>query len=286
MPRPAVGPWLASLSVRTEDRDAAGIPAARTITGVLDHAFEVMRLHAGVVLTVSVVAVLPLSIMMLVLQIQTIGLDGVGDPLAGFDEDGGSNVTLTVAAVLVSSLQVTLMAGALTPLVADDVGPDVSASHLAGRLLRRLPSVLAAWVVVKLMQVVGLLGLMVGAAFVMVFTSLTTPAIMAGSPNPFRAIGTSFRLVSKAFGRAIGTISLMIVVDTAIRLSFVSVPAVITAWTRWTVGEVAAATFAVVADLVSAAFVGAATAPLFVDLRVRADHFDLERRFERAGVPW
>ena len=286
MPRFRVGPWLASPSVRTQNRDASAIPPARTISGVLDHAFEVMRLHAGVVLAISVAAVLPLSIVMLVLQIQIVGLDGVGDPLAGFDEDGGSDFTLTLVALLISSLQVTLMAGALSPLVAGDVGPDASAGLLAGKLLRRLPSVLAAWFIVKLMQVVGLVGLVVGAAFVMVFASLTTPALMTGSANPFRAIATSFRLVSKSFGRAVGVITLMIVVDTVIRLSFVSVPAIITAWTSWTLGEVAVATFAVVADLVSAAFVGAATATLFVDLRVRVDHYDLERRFERAGVPW
>lgn len=261
------------------------LPAQRTMVGILDHAFDVMRSRRGPIALVAIAVVLPLSAVMLVLQIQSVGLDAVGDPFGGFDDGGRLDTTLAVTAVLVSSLQVTLMAGALTPLV-ERPGQAVTASELAGRLLRRLPSILAGWVLVKLLQLAGAFGLIVGAFFVMIFCSLVTPIIAAETANPVRAIGRSFRLVSKGFGRTIGVVVLMVVVDSMVRLSFIAVPTVVATWTTWSLGPTLVAVVSVVTELISASFVALATATLYVDLRVRVDQLHLQRRFEAAGVAW
>ena len=245
-----------------------------------------MRLHLGTVALLAIAVVLPLSVVMLVLQIQSVGLDGIGDPLAGFDEDAGTDITLTVVGFLVGSLQVTLMAGAVAPLVTGSAGSEPSASLLAGRLLRRLPAVLAGWILVKFVEVIGLFGVGIGAAVVMVFSVLTTPVIVTLCANPFRALGLSFRLVGRAFGRTVGVVALMVVVDNLIRLSFIAVPAVLTAWSGWSAGALMVAVLSVVADLLSASFVALATVTHFQDLRVRVDDHDLERRFESIGVDW
>ncbi|MDG2112087.1 MAG: hypothetical protein P8N02_05680 [Actinomycetota bacterium] len=272
--------------MRDAESVTSEVPVRRTITGILDHGFELMRQHRTTVVLLAVAVVLPLSVVGLVLQIQFIGLDGLGDPFGGFDDDAGTNTTMAATSILLSSLQVTLMAGAVTPLVTGTAGPDPGAAQLAGQLLRRLPAVLVGWVLVKALQAVGALGFLIGAAFMMVFCSLVTPVIMTLTANPFRAIGTSFRLVSKGFGRSIAVIVLMVVVDNSIRLSFVTVPGLVAAWTGWTLGSVAVAVLSVAGDLLSASFVALATASLFVDLRVRIDNVDLQRRFEAAGVSW
>ena len=280
------GSYVACLGVRDAVGVRSGVPVRRTITGILDHAFELMRHHRTTVTLLAVAVLLPLSVVMLVLQIQLVGLDGAGDPLGGFDDDAGTNMTLVVTSILLSSLQVTLMAGAVTPLVTGDAGVDPRAALLAGRLLRRLPAVLAGWVLVKALEVVGAVGLLVGSAFMMVFCSLVTPVIVTMTANPIRAVGTSFRLVGKGFGRTVAVVVLMVVVDNSVRLSFVTVPGLVAGWTGWTLGSVAVGVLTVVGDLLSASFVALATAALFVDLRVRIDHLDLQRRFESAGVPW
>ena len=252
---------------------------------ILDHALATMRARASTVALLAVAIVLPLSVVVQVLQIQSVGLDSVGDPLSGFDGDGNVDTLLLVTAVLVSSLQVTLMAGALAPMVVDG-DRDAAAAELAGRLLRRMPAVLLGWVLVKGLEALGLLGIIVGALVRMFFCVLVTPIIVCEKANPFRAIGRSFHLVGRQFGRVVGVVTLMVVVDSAPRLSIIGLPAVITAWTSWSVGPTVVAVLTVGSDMFSASFVGLATAALYLDVRVRAEHLDLQRRFEQHGVTW
>ena len=252
---------------------------------ILDQALETMRARASTIMLLAVAIVLPLSVVVQVLQIQSVGLDSVGDPLSGIDGEGNIDSLLLVTAVLMSSLQVTLMAGALAPLVVEgDTG--ATAAELAGGLLRRMPAVLLGWMLVKGLEALGLLGLIVGALFMMFFCVLVTPVIVCERVNPFRAIGRSFHLVGRQFGRVVGVVTLTVVVDSALRLSIIGLPAVITAWTSWAVGPTVVAVLTVASDMFSASFVGLATAVLYLDVRVRSEHLDLQRRFEQHGVSW
>ncbi len=264
------------------------VPSAVTIPGVLDAAFDLTRRNSRVVAVLAVVIVLPLSVAFMVLEIRTLGLDATGDLFGGLGEEQGSpvEVWLPIAAILVGSLEVTLMAAALTPVALGTLDVVRPVGSSLGGVLRRLPAVLAGWLLVKLVEMAGLLGMVIGAAVLMVFCSLVTPILVTTTTNPFRALGESFRLVSGNFGRAVGVVSLMVVVDVSLQLSFVAVPSIVTSWTGWTLGAVAVAAIAVCSDLLSATFVGLATAVLYVDLRVRSDHLDLQRRFAALGVDW
>ena len=89
--------------MRTAGATTRETPELRTIPGVLDRGFELMRQHAATVATLAVIIVLPLSVVVLFLQIQFAGLDQVGDRFVGLDDSGGASPGLIITALAMSS---------------------------------------------------------------------------------------------------------------------------------------------------------------------------------------
>lgn len=107
----------------------------------------------------------------------------------------------------------TLVAAALTPLVVGRFrGERCSAVELLTALLRRLPAVAVAWVLVKVMEVLGLVGVLVGSVAMMLFCTMVIPILINEKVGPFRAVGRSFRATAGQFGRVIAVAVLMLVV--------------------------------------------------------------------------
>lgn len=252
---------------------------------MLDHGIEVLTTRSQLVVPVVAVLVLPLAALRMASRIWVTGTSTMREAL-DLGMTGEGQVEAAVADVLLSSMSATLVAVALTPVVLGLGPPERGVSWLLARVVRRLPALVAAWIMVKVLQAVGLLAFVVGAGPVMVFTSLVAPAIGHRSMNPFAAIRRSVRLVARNFWRAVAVVTLMVVVDGTVRLALLVVPLSIVGLTGWWPSPIVEATAGVLVDLVSAGFVGLATASLYCDLSIRSDDLDLEERFRAAGLAW
>lgn len=278
-------PTLTSLTTVVHDGSEQTGLRLRTIPGVLDNGFDVPKSRPDIALPVVVVLVLPLAAARLASRMWMTGSATEGSVLE-FGSEQPNLVEAAVVDAMLSSFSATLVAAALTPLLLGCLPAGRGATWLLRRLLRRSPALVAGWILVKAMQAIGLIFFVVGSVAVMVFTSLVAPSIGDRTVNPIRAIGRSFRLVGKNFGRAVAVIVLMVIVDGGLRFALLVVPVSVVSLTGWWPGPAVLAAAQVLVDLVSAGFVGIATASLYIDLSMRSEQRDLEERFRRVGLEW
>jgi hypothetical protein len=264
----------------------------RTMPGVLDDGFSLFKSEPRVVVTVTAVLALPLTLLAIGLQRQYLGDDALAGIVNAFNQEPArvdgrrvSDNTVTALRILVialSSLKVTLVAAALGPMVlARHRGFSLSAGELLLRVVKKLPFVLIAWVSVKVLELVGLIGMGLGAIAAMVFCSLTIPAMVIGELGPFAAIKTSFVAVGRGFGRVIGTLARLLIVELLVGLALTSLPSALSSWLGFTGGVWLVAVSTVMADLLLVPFVAASTTALYLDLLVRQSGLDLDLQLEQ-----
>ncbi|MGY9073421.1 MAG: hypothetical protein ACKVHU_10815 [Acidimicrobiales bacterium] len=267
----------------------------RTMPGVLDAGFALSKDETRTVLVVTSVLALPLTLLSVFLQRQYFGDDALGGVVNAFTQepirvDGrrvsdNTIVFVQIAVILASSLRVTLVAAALGPMMlARHRGISMTPGQLLSGVARRLPVVLVGWTMVKLIEGVGILGFVIGGLFAMVFCSMTVPAMVIGELGPFAAIKQSFATVGRGFGRVIGTLSLLLIVEGLVQLALTSLPSILASWLGFTGGIWVVVGCIVMADLILVPFVAASTTALYLDLLVRQAGLDLDLRFERLGV--
>lgn len=263
----------------------------RTIPGVLDGAFAFMRAEAPTVLRVTAVLAVPMSLLAVYLQRRLLGDDTLGDLLAaaGNETNGpseGQAWSTQITLWTLSSIQVTLVAAALTPLVVGRFqGERRSAAELLSALLRRLPAVAVAWVLVNVMEVLGLVGVLVGSVAMMLFCTMVIPILINEKVGPFRAIGRSFRATAGQFGRVIAVAVLMLVVVVLVDTALTSLPGLLAQWLGSGGGIIVLALTTVAADLLLVPFTALATILLYLDVRVRTNGLDLDHMLDAAGAP-
>lgn len=256
-----------------------------TIPDVLDGAFAILKLRPRDVVTLAVAFVVPIEVVSALLLRDVLG-EG---PLAAFgDTDGStaaegagafSGLDVTVVSYVISAASLTLLAGALAHLVARWYdGEDVTAAEAAVVALRRSPALLVAFLVVHLMELVGVLGFVVGAYVVMALLHVVAPVVVAEGVGPFRAIGRSIRLTTSRFGASLAVPGLVGVIGALVAFGVQLVPEAVTVvapeqwdWLVRAVGQLAA-------QLVVAPFTAGAAVLYHLDLRIRTEGHDLEQR--------
>lgn len=256
-----------------------------TIPDLLDGAFAILKLRPRDVLTLGVLFVVPIEV------ISTILLRDVLDEgaLSAFGDAGGSaavddsgaftGLDATLVSVAISAVSLALIAGALSHLVARWYdGDDVSPAQAAAVALRRSPALLVALVVVHLLEIVGLLGIGIGAYVVMALMHVVSPVVVVERLGPFRAVGRSMRLTTTRFGTSLVVPGLVGVIGALVGFGFQLVPELVTAvvpgdwdWMVRGVGQT-------LSQLVIVPFTAGVAVLYHLDLRIRAEGLDIERR--------
>jgi hypothetical protein len=160
----------------------------------------------------------------------------------------------------------------------------VSTGTAVRSALHRAPALLAAWVIVHLAEAVGLIGLVVGAVFVMPLFLVTSPAIAVERTGPFAGVKRSYQLTRTRYGFVLGAGLLIAVVDAILTVALSGASVVFTVFS-W--GWIADAAFRAASSLVTVPFVAAAATLVYLDLRIRSEGLDLElgiaEHFDSAG---
>lgn len=247
-----------------------------TIADLLDGAFAIVKRRPRDVFVLAVVFVVPVEVLSAVLlrEVMTgdvLGDSGEADPFTGLD--------VTLASFAIGAISLALLAGALAHLVrAWYDGEHLAPGPVILHTLRRSPALLVGVVVVHVLELVGLLGFLVGAYFVMVLLQVVSPVIVAEDVGPFRAVSRSMRLTSSRFGVSMAVPALVGLIGALVGFGFQVLPelaaTVVSDDWEWLVR----ATGQMLAQLVVVPFTAGVAVLYHLDLRIRSEGFDIERR--------
>lgn len=299
-PDAAVAQPRAATATAPDDRAAGPAPRRRsdrpplpppplplrpmTIPDLLDGAFAIVKRRPRDVFVLAVAFVVPVEVLSAILLRDVVDADvfgGLSDPgsTAGTEEDPFAGLGATMVTIGFGAVSLALLAGALAYMVQTWYeGEDVPAGALLLHTLKRSPALLVGVVVVHVLELIGLLGLIIGAYFVMVFLHVVSPAIAVEGIGPFRAIARSMRLTSSRFGASVSVPALVGLIGALVGFGFQLLPELATLvvpddWT-WLVR----ATGQTLAQLVVVPFTAGVAVLYHLDLRIRSEGFDIERR--------
>jgi hypothetical protein len=256
-----------------------------TIPDLLDGAFAIVKRRPRDVFILAVAFVVPVEVLSAVLLRDVVGTDlfgGITDPSASSADgtaDPFDGLDATLVTIGFGAISLALLAGALAHMVRTWYeGEDVPAGALLLHTLRRSPALLVGVVVVHALEAIGLLGLVIGAYFVMAFLHVVSPAIVAEDIGPFRAIGRSMRLTSGRLGASLTVPALVGLIGALVGFGFQILPELATllvpddwVWLVRAVGQT-------LAQLVVVPFTAGVAVLYHLDLRIRSEAFDIERR--------
>ncbi len=254
-----------------------------TLSDILDGAFKLFKAEARSIVLVTAAFVVPVQIVAAYLQRDYLGGTGLlslfSDPSTAEDALNSSSTPGWAALVALAATILVL------PFVAGAVSRIVSAAYLgermtAGQALRavraRWWAFIVAWILVHLLEGVGLVlcvfpGLVVMALFVPV-----APAIAVEGLGPIRAMKRSFRLVRPRLFPVLGVALLSGLLASAVgsALSVIPETLALVVGLRW--GWVLLAAGGVLSGLVGTPLVAIIATLVYYDARIRQEGLDLQ----------
>ena len=281
----------------------------RPVLGPLDAAAATLQRNAREVLLGPALLLVPVAALNLIVS------NLVYDDFASFDDAAvslpefvggvesasGVETLLAYIGVLTGSLAVALVGGYTTVLVLRQAnGLAVTIGACLRGLARRLPALLLAWVVGHAWIVLGAVGLvqLSGAdmapflllvvplaLFLVTFTALVSPVIVAERAGFVRGLRRSIRLVRLRFGAVFGFVLLSILLGGGLRAMITWTPQLLEdagmitfAGSTWLAEGVAGQ----LAPLVVAPWIALATSKLYLQVRMDAEGMDLMVEGDRA----
>ena len=229
----------------------------RSVTEIVDAAFQILRAHYGQFVMCSALAYLPWLVLELLV---------LGDPEQWVGTSwwvaaiGGIGVWLTFA--LMSAVIITCASNAY-------LGERVDVAAAVRRALPRLPRVLLAAVVRYFLLFVGLLALIVGSLYVVARLFALTPAIILEDANVAQAFARTTVLSSGRKRHILNTLGLVAIIYWVIALG-VSLVASISS--SFVVQAVAGAFYTILAYPV----IAITETLLYYDARIQSEGLDIE----------
>lgn len=265
---------------------------------LLDSAFRLLRAKLGTVLLIAASFLVPLELLSVVLdrvlvtsRVQHLqdlvnGSPGNGPPPDAFSRAvGGVGVGVALAALPFLLAMVLTGAAVSKAVAADYLGQDPSAGAALRATGRRLPALFGSFIMVHLLEGIGVLFCFLPALVPMAFFLCTTPAIMIEDLGAFKGMARSASLVQSRFWQVlgIGLLSGLIaaVVSTVLRWPFELVADV----TKQTWGAIPAALSTFVTELVMMPFTAIVATLVYLDARVRLEGLDLQLMRQRGQGP-
>jgi hypothetical protein len=272
-----------------DERDTGDVPHIRlqpmTVADILDGAFGIIKARPARLLGIAALFVVPVHLLAAYLQRDAFGDAGMWDALTSNDpaviaeaeSTSGAQVAGSVLALVVPALALVCVAAAIAKLVGGwTVGHDAKAGELLRAVGRRWWALLASYVLVHLAEGVGLVGIYVGAAFVMAVFVVTAPVIGAEDVGPIAAMGRSARLTGRRYWPVLGTSLLIGLVSFLLTQALGGLPQALAVWVGLDVAWPLLAAGNIVGAVLTTPFVAAATVLLYLDLRVRNEGLDIE----------
>jgi hypothetical protein len=274
----------------------------RPVLGALDAAAATLQQNAREVLLGPALLLVPVAVLNVVVS------DLVYDDFSSFDETvvslpefvggvdsaTGAETLLAFIAILTGSMAVALAGGYLTVLVLRRAnGLPVTIGTCLRGTVRRLPALLVAWAIGHSWMVLASLGLVRLSAgdlapfivvvvpavlFMVTFTALVSPAIVAERLGSLRALRRAFRLARTRLGAVLSFVIVSALLGGGLRAAITWMPQLVEqagiatfGGSTWLVEGIAGQ----LAPLVVIPWIALASATLYLQIRMDAEGLDL-----------
>jgi len=250
----------------------------QSLIEVLDSGFALVR--SSPVLLFSIVAVfhIPVAVLSAYLRRGSLGFDNqflLQDPtIAG--QGFGSAVAASSVSFVAGSLIQTIAGVAIGLVVTSwysDRDPDVAG--ILASVGRRMHWVVLAWLLVHLLEVLALIGFIVGSLLVAVLFVVVGPVMAVEGAGPVVAIKRSTRLVRGRYWSALSFFLLSGLIASILGSILGGLPTVLGLVLGVNGGWLLVAVGSMISGVMSTAFLAAATVAFYFDLRVRREGIDL-----------
>ena len=252
-----------------------------TAADVLDGGIAVVKAAPRAVITVAAVVLVPLELVSAWVQRDSLADRGLAGALsAATSSSNSSSVHIDAAAIVLlalSGIALSLVTGSVAALLRGWYADTVPTAGDALRVsLQHAPALIAAWVLVHVVEAVAAVALIVPAILVMPLFMVTAPAIVFERLGPLAAVRRSWRMTKTRYGAVLGAALLIAMVSSLLTLALSGLGL---AFTFLSFGWVIDAVCRAASGLVTVPFVAAATTLVYLDLRVRTEGLDLELQF-------
>jgi hypothetical protein len=252
-----------------------------TVADMLDGAVEILKLSPRTVITLTAAVVLPAQLAIALISTTSVSnptIAGVlGAPIFVGQIGSDRNNAVLVLYVL-SSVVLPILTAAMAWLVASWYGgssPSVAA--VARAVGRRVPALLAAWLLVHVVEIVAgvvtffVLGL--GGFLVVPLLALTAPVIAVEGIGPIAAMRRSVRLARRGYMRLTAVVVFSAFVENVVFISITALSELVLGL-PW--GWIITSSVIALATIVCKPIVAGATALAYIDLRVRVEGLDID----------
>jgi hypothetical protein len=252
-----------------------------TVGAQLDGGYDVVRARPQDILLMTAAFVVPLQLVVAFVNRGALsdGGDLLDEALFHVGSDGtatDSGVLGPVLGILGSSLAHTLSAAAIAFTVAAwYAGGRPTPGDALRDVGRRAPSLLGAWLVVHLLEGLGLLAVGIGGVLVMALLLPTVPAIVLEDLGPIAGVRRGARLARPRFGYVLGVALLSGILAWVIGHALGLLPQLLGLALGPDIGWVFLGVGAIVADVVTISVTAATTVLVYLDLRIRQEGLDL-----------
>jgi hypothetical protein len=176
-----------------------------TLSDLLDGAFAVIKIQPRTVFTIAAVILIPVHLISAFAQRNTSASDTFSNLVQTFDtgQTAGTNDTDVLAlygAAALAALSLFFLGGAIGRLVsAWYAGGDLTAGQALAASFRRTPAIVAAFLMLLPLKVLGACGFYIGVLVPVTLFSLTAPALVVENIGPLDAARRSWRLIARRF---------------------------------------------------------------------------------------
>jgi hypothetical protein len=249
---------------------------------LLDGAIKLLRANARTMVVIVATFMVPFELLLAFSERNLNGGRGIvqifRDPTATSSQNNPSTtIAIAVFAYLIMWLVIPLVcAGASRVVMASYLGGELKAKEALVAAFKHAPAILVATLVVHLAEVVSLLGLIVGVAFVMPLFIMTAPAISLEDLGPWAGIRRSVSLARRRYWPTVGIALLSGLLAYFLNQILGLVPGVIALFVglRW--GWLIVAASGIMSAFVTVSIITIVATLVYIDARIRQEGFDIE----------
>lgn len=253
-----------------------------SVGDVLDGSFKLLKANARTILLVVATIIVPIqfvSAFAIREQFSTGILNVLQDPTLVENQNtvGFGNIGVTIVTGLFSLLTAPLIAGAVSRVVAASyLGQHMGPAEALRLTVRRFGALLAASILVFLVEVVGFVLCIVPAVLAFALYTAVTPAVMIEEIGPIAAMRRSWRLMRPRLWGVLGIAVLARIIAGVLGNLLGGVPSIAATFLGGSFAWLFIAIGSVLSSLISAPIVAIVSTLLYFDGRIRNEGFDLQ----------
>ncbi|MDP9073273.1 MAG: hypothetical protein M3N98_03685 [Actinomycetota bacterium] len=257
------------------------------ISEILDAAVKLFRANAKTMVIIVATFLVPLEFGGAFLQRNINGgkglLDVFRDPTAASSQNDPATIYGVLALTyLIGWIVVPVVCGAASRMVlASYLGREMRPRDAIVAALRRAPVLIAASLIVHLIEIIAALPVLVPLIFVMPLFVMVAPAISIEELGPIAGIGRSLRLASRRYWPVMGMVWLSAGLTYFLGQALRFVPSLIAALIGYHWGWILLASGNVLSALVTVSITVIIATLIYLDARIRQEGFDLLVTAER-----